>query len=97
MSFRGANILAALAIDKSLIMPVWSIFIELMGSAIMPFIVTLALVKARLFSWVLFGAGVAAYRLALAPHRLNSLPFMFDFMLGAWLASRKWTFPLANL
>ena len=63
-----------------------------MGSAIMPFIVMLALVKTRLFSWVLFGTGVAAYLLAYAPHRLNSLSFMFDFMLGAWLASRKWRF-----
>ena len=89
----GLEVLSALAaIDKSLIMPVWTIFIELMGSAIMPFIVMLALMKRRLFGWVLFGMGVAAYSLAHAPHRLNSLPFIFDFMLGAWLASRKWRF-----
>jgi peptidoglycan/LPS O-acetylase OafA/YrhL len=85
-------VLAMVAIDKSLIMPVWTIFIELMGSAIMPFIVMLAIAKTRLFGWVLLGMGVAAYSLAYAPHRLNSLAYMFDFMLGAWLASRKWRF-----
>jgi peptidoglycan/LPS O-acetylase OafA/YrhL len=85
--------LAALAIDKSLIMPVWTIFIELMGSALMPLIVTLAVLKTRLFSGILFVMGWAAYLLAYAPHRLNSLAYIFDFMLGAWLASRKWTFP----
>jgi peptidoglycan/LPS O-acetylase OafA/YrhL len=82
--------LALVAIDKSLIMPVWTIFIELMGSAIMPLIVMLAVVRTRLFSWVVLGMGVAAYSLAYAPHRLNSLAYMFDFMLGAWLASRNW-------
>ena len=93
----GVQILrAALAIDTSLIMPVWTIFIELMGSAIMPFLVTLALMKGRLFNWILLGAGVAAYSLAHAPHRLDSLAYMFDFMLGAWLASRKWTFPVGR-
>ncbi len=89
-------ILAALAIDKSLIMPVWTIFIELMGSAIMPFLVTLALMKARLFDWILLSAGLAAYSLAHAAHRLDSLSFMFDFMLGAWLASRSWRFPVGR-
>ena len=93
----GVQILrAALAIDTSLIMPVWSIFIELMGSAIMPFLVTLALMQARLFNWILLGAGVAAFSLAQAPHRLDSLPYMFDFMLGTWWASRKWTFPFGR-
>jgi peptidoglycan/LPS O-acetylase OafA/YrhL len=85
-------ILSALAIDKSLIMPVWTIFIELMGSAIMPLLVIIALVKTRLFSWVLLGLGLASYVLAYAPHRLNALAYMFDFALGTWLASRDWTF-----
>jgi peptidoglycan/LPS O-acetylase OafA/YrhL len=85
-------ILAALAIDKSLIMPVWTVFIELMGSAIMPIMVTLALTKARLFVWVVLGMGLASYLLAHAPHRLDSLSYMFDFALGAWLASRRWQF-----
>jgi peptidoglycan/LPS O-acetylase OafA/YrhL len=85
-------ILAALAIDKSLIMPVWTIFIELMGSAIMPLIVTMALAKTRLFNWIVVGMGLGAFLLAHAPHRLDSLSYMFDFALGAWLASRKWTF-----
>lgn len=83
-------ILGTLAIDKSLIMPVWTIFIELMGSAIMPLLVTIALVKGRLFSWTVLGMGLAAYLLAHAPHRLDSLSYMFDFALGTWLASRKW-------
>jgi peptidoglycan/LPS O-acetylase OafA/YrhL len=83
-------ILAALAIDRSLIMPVWTIFIELMGSAIMPFLVAISLVKTRRFSWILFAMGVAAYTLVDAPHRLNSLVYMFDFALGTWLASRHW-------
>jgi peptidoglycan/LPS O-acetylase OafA/YrhL len=85
-------ILAALAIDRSLIMPVWTIFIELMGSAIMPLVVSIALAKKRLFSWIVLGMGFGAYLLAHAPHRLDSLSYMFDFALGAWLASRKWTF-----
>ncbi len=80
-------ILSALAIDKALIMPVWTVFIELMGSAMMPFIVTVALARTRLFNWLLAGMGVAAYLLAFAPHRLDSLSCMFDFALGAWLAS----------
>jgi peptidoglycan/LPS O-acetylase OafA/YrhL len=83
-------ILAALAIDRSLIMPVWTIFIELMGSAIMPLLVALSLVKTRLYGWILFGMGVAAYTLVYAPHRLDSLVYMFDFALGTWLASRDW-------
>jgi peptidoglycan/LPS O-acetylase OafA/YrhL len=82
-------LLAALAIDNSLIMPVWTIFIEFMGSAIMPLLVTLALARARLFSWVLLGMGLASYLLAHAPHRLDSLGYMFDFALGAWLACRN--------
>jgi peptidoglycan/LPS O-acetylase OafA/YrhL len=85
-------ILAALAIDKSLIMPVWTIFIELMGSAIMPIMVAIALARARLFSWIVLGMGLAAYLLAHAPHRLDSLSYMFDFALGVWLASRRWQF-----
>jgi peptidoglycan/LPS O-acetylase OafA/YrhL len=85
-------ILAALAVDKSLIMPVWTIFIELMGSAIMPVMVTIALARARLFSWIVLGMGLAAYLLAHAPHRLDSLSYMFDFSLGVWLASRRWQF-----
>jgi peptidoglycan/LPS O-acetylase OafA/YrhL len=83
-------ILAALAIDKSLIMPVWTIFIELMGSAIMPVMVALA--RARLLSWIVLGMALAAYLLAHAPHRLDSLSYMFDFALGVWLASRRWQF-----
>lgn len=60
-----------------------------MGSVIMPVLVVAALAKMRLSNWILAGAGVAAYLLAHAPHRLNSLSFMFDFALGAWLASGK--------
>jgi peptidoglycan/LPS O-acetylase OafA/YrhL len=85
-------ILATLAIDKSLIMPVWTIFIELMGSAIMPLVVSIALARTRLFSWIVLGMGLGAYLLAHAPHRLDSLSYIFDFALGTWLASRKWTF-----
>src|SRR5258708_774187 len=84
--------LSLLAIDKSLIMPVWTVFIEFMGSAIMPIVVAIALARPRLYTWALFGAGLAAYSLAYAPHRLDSLSYMFDFMLGASLASGKWTF-----
>jgi peptidoglycan/LPS O-acetylase OafA/YrhL len=83
-------ILAALAIDKSLIMPVWTIFIELLGSALMPLMVAVSLVKSRLYSWILLGMGLAAYTLAHAPHRLDSLAYLFDFALGTWLASRNW-------
>ena len=83
-------ILAALAIDKSLIMPVWTIFIELVGSALMPLMVAVSLVKSRLYSWILLGMGLAAYALAHAPHRLDSLAYLFDFALGTWLASRNW-------
>jgi peptidoglycan/LPS O-acetylase OafA/YrhL len=85
-------ILSALAIDKSLIMPVWTIFIELVGSATMPFFVALAFGKRQLFNWTLVGMGVAAYLLAYAPHRLNSLAYLFDFALGVSLASGRWTF-----
>ena len=80
-------VLAAVAFDTSLIMPVWSIFIELMGSAVMPLLVILMSARTRLFKWVLLGMGVASFLLAHAPHRLNSLAYMFDFALGAWLAS----------
>jgi peptidoglycan/LPS O-acetylase OafA/YrhL len=82
--------LAALAIDRSLIMPVWTIFVELMGSAVMPIIVIMLIVRPRLFRWILLGMGIAAYALAHAPHRLDSLAFIFDFALGACLASRNW-------
>ena len=82
--------LAVLAIDMSLIMPVWTIFIELMGSLVMPLIVSTALVKTRLFGWIVVAMGLAGYLLAHAPHRLDSLSYMFDFALGAWLASRNW-------
>jgi peptidoglycan/LPS O-acetylase OafA/YrhL len=85
-----ALLLAALAIDRSLIMPVWTIFIELMGSAIMPLLVAISLVKSRLYGWLLLGLGLASYALVLAPHRLDSLVYMFDFALGTWLASRDW-------
>jgi peptidoglycan/LPS O-acetylase OafA/YrhL len=81
--------LALLAIDRSLIMPVWTIFIELIGSLFMPLIVSIALTKTRLFNWLLVGMGFAAYFLAYAPHRLNALSHLFEFALGAWLASRK--------
>ncbi len=84
-------VLATLAIDKSLIMPVWTIFIELMGSALMPLIVTLALLKTRLLRGYSRN-GMGRLPFGLSPHRLNSLAYIFDFMLGAWLASRKWTF-----
>ena len=57
-------LLAAFGIDNSLIMPVWTIFIELMGSATMPLIVTVAFVRARLFIWILVGMGLASYLLA---------------------------------
>jgi peptidoglycan/LPS O-acetylase OafA/YrhL len=82
-------VLAMLAIDKSLIMPVWTIFIELVGSLIMPLLVSLALVKTRLFTWIVLGIGLTSYLLAHAPHRLNSLSYVFDFAIGVWLASRK--------
>jgi peptidoglycan/LPS O-acetylase OafA/YrhL len=85
-------ILAALAIDKSLIMPVWTIFIELMGSAIMPILVSIALARARLFSYIVLAMVLAAYLLAHAPHRLDSLSYMSDFALGVWLASGRWPF-----
>ena len=58
----------------------------------MPLIVALAFAKTRLFSWILLGMGLGAYLLAHAPHRLDSLSYIFDFALGASLASRKWTF-----
>jgi peptidoglycan/LPS O-acetylase OafA/YrhL len=58
----------------------------------MPFLAAMALAKRRLFHWILIGMGLGAYLLAYAPHRLDSLSYMFDFALGAWLASRKWTF-----
>jgi peptidoglycan/LPS O-acetylase OafA/YrhL len=82
--------LAAFAIDRSLIMPVWTIGIELIGSLIMPLLLAMALLKTRLFSWVVVGLGLVSYLLAHAPHRLNSLAYMFDFALGTWLASRDW-------
>jgi peptidoglycan/LPS O-acetylase OafA/YrhL len=85
-------ILAALAIDMSLVMPVWTIFIELMGSAIMPLLVAMAVAKTRWFNWVLAGLGIASYLLAHAPHRLNSLAYLFNFALGAWLASHDSSF-----
>jgi peptidoglycan/LPS O-acetylase OafA/YrhL len=84
-------VLASVAIDKSLIMPVWTIFIELMGSAIMPLLVVVALARTRLFIWIVFGMGAGAYLLAHAPHRIDSLSYMFDFALGTLLASRKWS------
>lgn len=85
-------LLAAIAVDRSLIMPVWTIFIELMGSALMPLMVVIALARSRLSNWILLGMGLACYALAHAPHRLNSLTYMFDFALGTWLASRNWKF-----
>jgi peptidoglycan/LPS O-acetylase OafA/YrhL len=85
-------ILAAFAIDKCLVMPVWTIFIELMGSALMPLMVRWALVRATMFPWLVFGMGCGTYFLARAPHRLDSLGYMFDFALGVLLASRSWKF-----
>jgi len=82
--------LAALAIDKSLIMPVWTIFIELVGSAMMPLLAGLALTRMRIFGWIVVMLGLVSYLLAHAPHRLDSLAYMFDFALGVLLASREW-------
>jgi peptidoglycan/LPS O-acetylase OafA/YrhL len=82
-------ILAIFAIDKSLIMPVWTIFIELVGSAMMPLLAIVALARVRSLDWILIAMAMAAYMLAHAPHRLNSLVYMFDFALGAWLASGR--------
>ncbi len=82
--------MAALAIDKSLIMPVWTIFIEFMGSALMPLLVAVSLLRGRLYGCIVLGLGLAGYALAYAPHRLDSLAYMFDFALGTWLASRNW-------
>jgi peptidoglycan/LPS O-acetylase OafA/YrhL len=89
---RAQLILAALAIDKSLIMPVWTIFIELIGSTIMPILVGIALTRARLFSYIVLGMLLAGYLVAHAPHRLDSLSYMSDFALGVWLATRRWPF-----
>jgi peptidoglycan/LPS O-acetylase OafA/YrhL len=83
-----------MAIDRSLIMPSWTVFIELVGSLLMPLLVALSLARRRLFSCVLVATAVSAYTLARAGHRLDSLAFLFDFALGAWLASRPWKFVL---
>ena len=37
--------------------------------------------KSRLYSWILLGMGLAAYALAHAPHRLDSLAYLFDLRL----------------
>lgn len=89
-------ILATLAIDRSLIMPVWTIFIELVGSAIVPLFFAVAQANKRLFICLLLTMCPLSYALAHAPHRINSLAFMIDFALGVWLASRKWKFFAAN-
>ena len=83
-------ILAVFAIDRSLIMPVWSIFVELMGSAVMPILLLVSRSKQKLFKWVVLATGLLSYALAYAPHRIDSLGYLFDFALGTWLASREW-------
>ena len=82
--------LGLLAIDKTLIMPVWTIFIELAGSAVMPLLVAAILFRVRLMPWIVLATGIAAYLLPHAPHRLDSVVYLFDFALGAWLASQPW-------
>jgi len=59
-------------------------------------LVALALMRRHLFKWILLGMGMAAYLLAYAPHRLSSLAYLFDFALGAALASRTWTFSVGK-
>ena len=83
-------VLGLVAIDKTLIMPVWTIFIELAGSFVMPLLVAASLSKLRLLPGIVLATGFAAYLLPHAPHRLDSLVYLFDFALGAWLASRPW-------
>jgi peptidoglycan/LPS O-acetylase OafA/YrhL len=90
-AWRGV-LLAALAIDKSLIMPVWTIFIELFGSALMPLMVMLAVLRGRWFRWFVLLLAAGSYLLMHAPHRLDSLPYLFDFALGVWLGSRQFKF-----
>jgi peptidoglycan/LPS O-acetylase OafA/YrhL len=90
-------VLAALAIDSALIMPVWTVFIELVGSAVMPLFVVATVANQRLLLWVLAGLGLSSWWLAQAPHRLDALVYLFDFGLGACLASRSWKFFTENL
>jgi peptidoglycan/LPS O-acetylase OafA/YrhL len=85
-------ILAAFAFNQCLIMPVWTVFIELMGSALMPLMVRVAVARASLFPWLVLGTACGTYFLARAPHRLDSLGYLFDFALGVLLASRSWKF-----
>jgi peptidoglycan/LPS O-acetylase OafA/YrhL len=88
----GRLVLAALAVDWSLIMPVWTVFIEIVGSAVMPLFVAASLARHRLFLWALAGFGLSTWWLVYAPHRLDALVYLFDFGLGVILASGRWKF-----
>jgi peptidoglycan/LPS O-acetylase OafA/YrhL len=84
--------LSLVAIDMSFIMPIWTIFIEFVGSALMPILVAVAFWQPRLLPWLVVVLGSAACLLAHAPHRLNTFGFMFEFALGVLIATDRFRF-----
>lgn len=85
-------VLSLVAVDSSLIMPIWTVFIEIIGSTLMPILVAVALWRPRLFPWLVLLLGCAAYLLAHAPHRLNAFGFVFEFALGVLIATNRFRF-----
>lgn len=93
--------LSLVAVDNSLIMPIWTVFIELIGSALMPAFVAVAVWKPRLLPWLVLLLGTLAYPLAYAPHRINAFGFMFEFSIGVLIATDRFKvsfrWPLATM
>ena len=80
-------LLSFATLNFSLIPPIWSVFVEFLGSFLMPVLVGVSFWRPRLLPWLVLVMGLAVYPLAHAPHLLNYLCYMFDFGLGVLIAA----------
>ena len=82
------TILLSFAVLKFVLLPpLWSVFVEFLGSFLMPALVAVSLWRRHLLPWLVAVMGLAVYPLVHAPHMLNYLCYMFDFGLGVLIAT----------
>lgn len=81
------GLLCFFGLSNWLLMPVWTVFIEFLGSSLMPFMVVFALRYSRCFSLLLVALGLVSFPTAHLPHRLNIFAYLFEFAVGIQLAS----------
>jgi peptidoglycan/LPS O-acetylase OafA/YrhL len=88
--------LSFFALDGALIPPRWTIAIEALGSALLPFMVIVAVKSRRAYYGLILLLLAFAYFLADAPHHINALSYMFDFALGALVVVQPRIFRFVN-